>query len=110
MAADFNSGVWDVSGMTAGSIEIAWASFANVGAQASIKIQTSNSGVCWCDYPNSSIDVDDATGCKMYDFTSIEGVLKMRIVYTAGGASAGTMSAITVAKLLMDNGIVGGNQ
>lgn len=108
MAASFNGPVWDVRGMECGSIEVAWTGFTNAAADATLKIEVSNSQVCWCPYTNSefTIPIADVAECHMFEFGET-GFKYMRVTYTAGSATAGSITMIGTMKVQLDNGILG---
>lgn len=107
MNADFNTPPWDITGIDLGSIELAWTSYSNAGTAATFKLQGSNAGVVWDDIPSTSVTVSGATGNQMYNVDR-QGYKKIRLAYSHGSASAGTMTVVATNKSLLDNGIVGG--
>lgn len=109
MSADFVSGEWDVRGISAGLIEIAWSGMVNAGATASVSLEATGTRACWCSLSGMSVDILPADTCSGLELREGHGYSYIRAVYSHGAASAGSMSIVATGKVLMDNGISGGN-
>jgi hypothetical protein len=96
--ADNTAGVFDMNGIDLCSLEVTWASFANAGAAATLKIQTSDLGTSWDDMPKSTITVSGSTGIQTYSINAQDGMRFIRLNYAHGGASAGTITATAISK------------
>ena len=97
MAADFTSPTWDIRGMYAGCIEIAWTGVNS--ASCSFKLQGSGSTAIWCDVRNSTHSITaTGTGDHIFEFTNPRGYNYIRLVFTAGANTAGSMTALTITK------------
>jgi hypothetical protein len=97
LAANFTSPSWDVRGMFAGCLELAWTGVDS--ATCSFKLQGSGTGAVWCDLEDSSYSIA-ATGAgdQIYEWSSPVGFNQIRLVFTAGSNTAGTMTGITITK------------
>jgi hypothetical protein len=108
MASAFNSKEWDTSGMEGGSIEMAWAGFN--GTTSTMKLQGSNTGVNWCDVDDSEFTLaTGATGDKLIAVTPMLKLKKMRISYSPGNATTGTVTILASAWVVLDSGQPGGH-
>lgn len=108
LASDFESPVWDVSAIAKGALEIAWADVNST--DSTFKLQGSVLGVSWVDVANSEIAIDSVgDGGYVYDFTAGTGLNKLKLVYSHGTNSAGSMTAVTNNKVERNGDNPGGS-
>jgi len=97
MAADFTSPLWDVKGMFTGCIELAWTGVNS--ATCSFKLQGSGTGAIWCDIRDAeNLITATGTGDAIIELPFPRGFSYVRVLFTAGSNTAGSMTAVTVNK------------
>lgn len=93
MATDFESAPIDINGAWVWAIEFSWI---NNNSTSSIKLQGSISGIVWCDITDSSkiVELWTTNDHDFWDFGRPTGLKFVRIAFTAGSNTDGTMSAV----------------
>lgn len=94
VTASFTSGTWDVDGAEKGLVELAWS---GVTGSGSVKLQATGSGAFWFDLDGTLRPITGTSGELGIPLTQPIVFTKVRLVFTAGTISAGTMTAIATA-------------
>lgn len=107
MSSDFISCEWDVRGIASGFLELAWAGMVNPAAKATAYLEASGTRACWCQY-GAVCDILVSESCAGIELREGHGLSYIRVVFSGGGTTAGSMSIAATGKVLRDNGISGG--
>jgi hypothetical protein len=87
MSANFNS---DTMVNTGGGLSIQASWTGTNAATATLQVETSVDGVCWCEYPNGDFTIPLTAGCQPFDLPSSSSPF-FRVVYTKNTNTTGTL-------------------
>jgi hypothetical protein len=93
MAASFDSGPCEVGGAEKGLIEVSWAGANGAGT---VKLQATGSGAFWFDLDGTLRPINSASGALGIPLPPVV-YTKVRVAYTAGTISEGTMTVFGTA-------------
>ena len=98
MATNFTSVPQDINGCTVWALEMSWT---GNNAVSTVHLEGSVSGVVWCNIENStkSVPLSTTLDHELWDYGRPTGLRFIRLVFTAGSNSAGTMTAVINKKL-----------
>jgi hypothetical protein len=96
LAADFTTTGLDVLYFDMGALQVVWTG--SDSTDGILVVQTSLDNVNWCDESGSSLTITSAAENQMYNITSY-GQRYVRLKWTAGATTAGTMNFRSVLKV-----------